>query len=103
MVGSEGENGGLKRKPLVVLDCRTEGVERLSILDPETEQIICRIESLVSGAALTAQDEANAARIARVPHLERVAEEAAALAGLDPRHPMFNFRLDRLRATLADL
>ena len=62
-----------------VLDCRPEGIERLSVVDRETETVICRIENSVSGRPIGDDDLANAAMIACVPILHAEIERLEGL------------------------
>ena len=59
-----------------VLDCRTKGVQRLTVVDRETERVVCRIESVVSGRPIEQDDIVHASLIASAPDLQaRVAEQ----------------------------
>ena len=56
----------------VVVDCRPEGVERLSIVDLDSKQVICRIENSVSGRPILGDDEQNADTITKCGNLREL-------------------------------
>ena len=57
----------MSEKSWRVLDCRSKGLERLTII--EGDRVICRIENSVSGLPLDDEDVRNAALIAQAPEL----------------------------------
>ena len=59
----------------IILDCRRKGIERLSIVDRDTERVICRVENTVSGRPIEQDDLDHAELIVSAPDLQvRVAE-----------------------------
>lgn len=50
------------KEPWGAMDVRPGGVERITIIGEEG-QVICRVENMVSGRSINAEDEANARRI----------------------------------------
>lgn len=67
-------------KSWIVLNCQSQGIERLSIVDRESRQVICRLENTVSGRPLGDDDFENAQLIANAPKMAtdfaRLEEEA---------------------------
>mgnify|MGYP007069482771 CR=1 FL=1 len=87
----------------IMLDCRPKGLERLSIVDQDTNKVVCRLENSVSGRPIEQDDLDHAALIISAPELQERMKaleadlEAAAGELLVPIHEPGSSSYDALK------